>query len=143
VSIRSQVEFHTGFPDDAVADDHSAIVQWPGLNIAEALKVALELRGYRVSEPINAEENGWELDIWRGRKRLWLGISVVDTDECHLMVENMTFWLWPDMKLHRAFLSDLQGVLQADRRFIHVGWVPKGDSGRNVAASAGPFDEWT
>jgi hypothetical protein len=36
------------------------------------------------------------LDIWRGRKRLWLQISVLDAEVNYLMAKNMTFFLWPD-----------------------------------------------
>ena len=139
MSLRSEIEFRSGFPDDTVEDDED-IVQWPGLNIAAALKMPLEQLGYRVSEPIHAHEHGWELDIWRGRKRLWLQISVIEADECYLMAENRTFWLWPDVRVFRDFLSDLQRILEADGRFSRIGWFPRGGSGRNMAPAAGPFD---
>jgi hypothetical protein len=140
VTLRSEIQFHSGFPDDTVEDDHE-IVQWPGRNIAEALKAALEQVGYRVSEPIHAHEHGWELDIWSGRKRRWLQISVIDADECYLMAENMAFWLWPDVPLFRTFLSDLQRILDADARFSRVGWFPKGGSARDMAPATGPFED--
>ena len=140
MSLRSEIEFHTGFPDDTVTEGND-IVQWPGVNIAEALKAALEQLGYRVSEPIDAQEQGWELDIWRGRKRLWLQISVISDDECYLIAQNMTFWLWPDWKVFRAFLSDLQGILEADGRFNHVGWFPPDGISRGMTPAAGPFDD--
>lgn len=46
-------EFRSGFPDDIVEQDDD-IVQWPGRNIADALKAALEQSNYRVSDPIHA-----------------------------------------------------------------------------------------
>jgi hypothetical protein len=139
VSLRPVLEFRSGFPDDPVEGDED-IVQWPGRNIAEVLKAALEQLSYRVSEPIHAHEHGWELDIWRGRKRLWLQISVLDADECYLTAENMTFWLWPDVNVFRAFLSDLQRVVEADSRFRPIGWFPRGGPTRGVAPAAGPLD---
>ena len=69
---------------------------------------------------IHAHEHGCELDIWHGRKRLWLQISLGDADVNYLMAENMTFFLWRDVKLFRAFLADLQDVLQADHRFSRI-----------------------
>lgn len=134
--LRPNVQFRSGFPDDG---DHDLDVQ-AGRNIAEALRTRLAQLGYRVSEPINGGDNGWELDIWRGRKRLWLQISVLCADECYLMTENMTFWLWPDMKLFRMFLMDLQRILAEDTRFCVTGWFPRGvlDSGMELAD--GPFD---
>lgn len=138
MTLRPNIQFDSGFPDDTVDDDQ--IIQWPGRNIAEALKAALERVGYRVSEPIHAHEHGWELDVWRGRKRLWLQISVIDADECYLMTENMTFWLWPDWKVFRVFLSDLQRILEADSRFGRVGWFQKGGSSRRMTPAGGPFE---
>ena len=137
--LRSDVQFRSGFPDDTVEDDDGVVV-WPGRNITEVLNVALERLGYRVSEPICAEHNGWELDIWRGRKRLWLQISVLDADECYLMTENMTFWLWRDMKLFRTFLTDLQRILGEDGRFGVIGWFPKGGLARTMEPADAPFD---
>ena len=103
MTLRQNVQFCSGFPDDG---DYDLDVQ-PGRNIAEALKAALSQRDYRVSEPINGGDHGWELDVWSGRKRIWLQISVLAADECYLMTENMTFWMWPDRALFRAFLRDL------------------------------------
>jgi hypothetical protein len=139
VTLRPVIEFRSGFPDDTVEGDHD-IVQWPGRNIADVPNAALEQLSYRVSEPVHAQEHGWELDVWCGRKRLWLQISVLDADECYLTAENMTFWLWPDVKLFRAFLSDLQRILKADGRFSPIGWFPKGGPTRGVAPAAEPFD---
>lgn len=62
MTLRQNVQFRSGFPDDA---DYDLDVQ-PGRNIADALKAALSRRGYRVSEPINGGDHGWELDVWRG-----------------------------------------------------------------------------
>lgn len=130
-------EFRSGFPDDMV-EENDEIVQWPGQNITAVIKSALERLGYRVSEPIHAHEHGWELDIWRERKRLWLQISVLGAEECYLDAENMTFWLWPDRKLFRAFLLDLHGILQADDRFSLVGWYPKGGQHRGLTPASEP-----
>ena len=139
MTLRPDVQFRSGFPDDAVGDDHGIVV-WPGRNITEALKAALEPLGYRVSEPICAEHAGWELDIWRGRKGLWLRINVVDVDECYLMTKSSSSWLWPEMTLFRTFLSDLQGILLADGRFSRVAWFAEGGIDRRDAPAAGPFD---
>jgi len=111
----------------------------PGRNIAEALGAALRQRGYRVSEPINGGDHGWELDVWRRRKRIWLQISVLAADECYLMTENMTFWLWPDVELFRAFLRDLQSVLAEDSRFCVTGWFSKGASASATELADAPL----
>ncbi|MBJ7409221.1 MAG: hypothetical protein JHD15_02495 [Phenylobacterium sp.] len=137
--LRPEIQFSSAFPDDSV-EGETDLVQWPGRNIAEVIKAGLEARGYRVSEPIHAHEHGWELDIWRGRKRLWLQVSVLDAEVNYLMAENMTFFLWRDANLFRTFLSDLQSVLEADDRFSRVGWFAKGGIDRDEAPAAGPFD---
>lgn len=138
MTLRSDVQFRSGFPDETVGDDDGIDV-WPGRNITEALKAALELHGYRVSEPICAEHAGWELDIWRGRKSLWLRVNVVDADECYLMTRSSSSWLWPETKLFRLFLTDLQRILEADGRFNLIGWLPKGGSERTTMPWRTPF----
>ena len=90
---------------------------------------------------IHAHEHGCELNIWHGRKRLWLQISLGDADVNYLMAENMTFFLWRDVKLFRAFLADLQDVLQADHRFSRIRWFRKGGIGADTASATGPFDD--
>ena len=135
MTLRQNVQFCSAFPNDA---DYDLDVQ-PGRNIAEALKAALSRRGYRVSEPINGGDHGWELDVWRGRKRLWLQISVLAADECYLMTENMTFWLWPDMDLFRSFLRDLQSVLAEDSKFCVTGWFSNGASVSATELADAPF----
>lgn len=137
--LRPEIQFSSAFPDDSIEDEID-LVQWPGRNIAEVIRTGLKARGYRVSEPIHAHEHGWELDIWRGRKRFWLQISVLDAEVNYLMAENMTFFLWRDANLFRTFLSDLQSVLEADDRFSRIGWFAKGGIDRNAAPAAGPFD---
>jgi len=133
--LRPELQFCSGFPDDSVEDDTDFVV-WPGRNIAEALKAGLEQKGYRVSEPIDAQEHGWELDIWRGQKRLWAQVSVIDSEENYLITQNMTFFLWPDRKLFRQFLLDLQEVIQAEPRFRNVKWFEKG----GISAGSPPAD---
>lgn len=139
MTLRSDVQFRSGFPDDTVEDDHGIIV-WPGRNITETLKAALERLDYRVSEPICAEHAGWELDIWRGRKSLWLRINIVDADECYLMTKCSSSWLWPEMKLFRMFLTDLQRILEEDSRFSVIGWFPTGGSAPAMEPAEAPFD---
>ena len=140
MTMRPEIQFSSAFPDDSIEDDGD-FVQWPGRNVAEALKGSLEERGYRVSDPVDAQHVGWELDIWRGRKRFWLQISVLEPELNYLMAKNMTFFLWPDMKLFRAFLADLQAVLETDRRFGQVRWFPRGGIDASAEPASGPFDE--
>lgn len=138
--LRPEIKFCCAFPDDSIeADDE--FVQWPGLNVVEAIKVALEAKGYRVSEPIDMQHLGWELDISRGGKDLWLRVSVIEPELNFLFAENMTFFLWPDVKLFRAFLADLQAVLAADHRFSEIRWYPKGGLNADRPPAAGPFDD--
>jgi hypothetical protein len=140
VTFRPEILFSSAFPDDSIEDDDD-FVEWPGRNVAETLKVALEGRGYRVSEPVHMHEKGWELDIWRGRKRFWLGLNMADTSANYLIAENMTFFLWPDVKLFRAFLSDLRDVLEADHRISQIRWFPKGGIDADTPPAAGPFED--
>lgn len=123
MSRRVEIRFHSAFADDSVEDD-AGFVQWPGRNVAEVLKAGLEARGYQVSAPIDAQENGWELDVVRNKKRVWLQVSLIEPEENYLQVENMTSFPWPDHKLFRAFLADLKAIVDADGRFGRVAGFP-------------------
>ena len=135
--LRSDVLFRSGFPDDTLGDHHGIVV-WPGRNITEALKAALERLGYRVSEPICAEHAGWELDVWRQRKSLSLRVTVVDANECYLMAKSSS-WLWRENRLLRMFLTDLQRILDEDGRFKVIGWFPGGGSAGTMMSWRSPF----
>jgi hypothetical protein len=111
-------------------------VEWPGRNIAEALKAALERLGYGVSEPMSAEHAGWELDISRQRKRLWIQFNVISADLCYLIASRSNC-PWPDMKI---FLTELQEILENDTRFDVVGWLPEGDPDWPTAPWRTPFE---
>lgn len=138
MSLLSNVRFSSGFPDDAVYDADEICEEQGGRNIAEALKTALERLNYRVSDLIDGGDHGWELDIWSGRQRLWLQVSVIDTDENYLAAE--PFWLLPNMKVFRKFLEDLQQILEADHRFSRIGWFKTGASTQNITLARGPFE---
>ncbi|WP_304165640.1 hypothetical protein [Phenylobacterium aquaticum] len=118
-----KIEFHSAFADDSVEDD-AGFVQWPGRNVVEVLKAGLEARGYEVSDPIDAQESGWELDISRNKKRFWLKVSLIESDENYLNAGHMTWSLWPDQKVFDAFLADLKAILGADGRFSRVSGFP-------------------
>ena len=139
MTLRPDVQFRSGFPDDTV-DDGDDIVAWPGGNIAEALKAALERLGYQVSEPICMQHAGWELDICRQRKNFSVRTNVIDADECYLMADSNKAWFWPDVKGFRMFLADLQRVLEEDSRFGVIGWFPRGGSVGATEPADTPFD---
>lgn len=140
MKIRPVIKFRSGFPDDMIMADDDEIAHFPGRNIAETLKMQFESLGYKVSAPIEAFELGWELDIQRSNKRLSLRVSLIDDDENYLFADQARAWLWPDTKLFRAFLSDLQSILQADGRFSVIGWYAQGSDTFGEAAASGPFD---
>jgi len=123
MSRGATIEFQSTFPDDSIEDD-TDFVQWPGRNVAEVLKAGLEARGYEVSDPIDAKDSGWELDISRNKRRLWIGISLIMPEENYLSAEDVTFSLWPDQKPFIAFLADLRAVVEADGRFSRVSGFP-------------------
>ncbi|HEY0650067.1 hypothetical protein [Phenylobacterium sp.] len=136
---RTEIRFRSAFPDDAAYEGDVVDVQ-PGNNIAETLKAALEELDYRVSDPIDGGDHGWELDIWQGRQRIWLQISVLDAEECYLITNFKTFWLWSKWDVFRTFLRDLQRILEADSRFRRIGWFQSGGSAGARKPAAGPFD---
>jgi hypothetical protein len=140
MTLRPVLEFDSTFPDDSIVDEDEEFVEWPGRNIADAVKAGLEEGGYSVSEPISAEHKGWELDVRRGGKRLWLQVSVVGPDENYLIAQNMTFFLWPDHQLFRTFLSDLREIVAGDPRFQRPRWFAPGGAERGAAPADRPFD---
>ena len=138
--LRPEIRFCSGFPDDYFEGSDDLEEVQGGRNIAEALKAALEPLDYGVSDAINAGDHGWALDIVRARKRFWLQISVIGSDDCYLLAEEPNAWLWPNTTKFKAFLADLKRALDADSRFSQVRWFPSGGINRKSEPSAGPFD---
>lgn len=123
MSRSAEIEFHSAFPDDSI-EDEAGFVQWPGRNVVEVLKAGLEARGYEVSDPIDAQESGWELDISRNKKRLWLRVSLIEPEENYLSAQDVTVSLWPDRKVFGAYLADLKAIVEAEARFSRVSGFP-------------------
>ncbi len=57
-----------------------------------------------------------------------------------IFASDMTFWLGLGQEVFWAFLSDLQGILEADDRFSNIGWFPKNGINRGLAPASRPFD---
>lgn len=141
MTIRPNIELRADFPYDGIEDEHD-FVQWPGRNITEALRDALQALGYQVSDPIHAHEHGWELDLHRGRKRLWMQItSAGDHGECMIMTKHRASWFRPDADVYRVFLTDLQQVLEADARFSQMAWLKKEYWRDGHMPARGPFED--
>jgi hypothetical protein len=141
VTIRPNIELRADFPDDGIEDEHD-FVQWPGRNITEALRDALQALGYQVSDPIAANEHGWELDVQRGRKRMWMQVtSAGENGECIIMTEHRASWFRPNADVYRVFLTDLQQVLEADPRFSQMAWLKKEYWRDDHRPAAGPFED--
>jgi len=126
VKIRPWASCDADFPDDQIEVDDD-IVQFGGRNVAEAIAEIVTGLGCRPSEPISAEEQGWELDIKTDDQPLW--IRVCDQGDRHfsLLMEDATVLIRLFSRTHPTFvrmLRELHLALAADARFQNIVWWP-------------------
>ena len=120
--IRQWAEFTSDLPDDFIEDEHD-IIQYGGKSVAAAIGEHLRALGCEVSEPIYADEHGWELDIVAGKRKLWCQVTQI---EKWLITFEQAPVLFDFFKKIRPeyldMLSRLADALAADPRFHDVRW---------------------
>lgn len=124
MKIRPWATFHADFPDDYL-EDEERIIQFGGKNVAEAIAELLTALGYRASEPISAEERGWEIDLDTDDRSLWF--RVTDLGDRHaLLAQDPTFLagLFGQHPAYLKYLRELHAALTSDPRFKNIVWWP-------------------
>ena len=120
--VRPWATFMADFPDDQIEDGHD-IVRFGGLGVTEAISEILRKIGCTVSEPIYANEHGWELDVSINSRTIWC--QVTDIDEFYLCFR-ATSWLDTILKRHNPdyveTLEKLHDALKSDPRFNQIQW---------------------
>jgi hypothetical protein len=125
--VRGLLTFRSDLADDGVLnEDRSDFLQWPGRLHAAVAAEKLRALGWQVSEPIDMQIVGWELDAAMDGKSIWLRIEVVD--EIILMIEDRkperTWYLArkPPGPVFTGMLTALDAALRADGRFHDLRW---------------------
>jgi hypothetical protein len=111
-------------PDDHI-EDGPRIVQFGGKSVAKTIGDMLVGFGCQVSEPIYADEHGWELDILAGeqRRRLFCQVTLIGK---FVMVFEQKSWIANTLgRYHPVYLDMLKrlgATLAEDARFHDVRW---------------------
>jgi hypothetical protein len=138
VKVRNKAHIGTDFPDDLVEQD-GKIVQWGGKGVASAIAEILRQLGAEVSEPINADEHGWELDICYKGRDPWC--QVQDGDGCIFFVmEDCWGPLIGDYPQYVELIVLLNAELHRDPRFHDIRWYRRRDLNMRGQTSASPAD---
>jgi len=127
MTVRCLLTFRSDLGDDGVlTEDRHEFLQWPGRLHAAVAAEKLRALGWQVSEPIDMQVVGWELNAAMGRKPIWLRVEVVD--EIILMLEDLkperTWYLArkPPGPVFTGMLTALDAALRADGRFHDLRW---------------------
>jgi hypothetical protein len=142
MKIRPWAEFAADLPDDHI-EDGPRIVQFGGRSVAKAIGDILVGFGCEVSEPIYANENGWELDILAGeqRRRLFCQVTVIDK---FVMVFEQNSWIAEILgRYHPTYLDMLTRLgssLAEDERFHDVRWYTSVDLHSPARGASHPID---
>ena len=122
--IRTLATFRSDLADDGVETEDD-FVEWPGRAHAQVLAEILQALGWRVSEMIDSNEHGWELEAKLGHDRIWL--QVTPLEEVILMIEGAaTVWTWflarKPNTVFTGMLTALDAALRGDGRFQDLRW---------------------
>lgn len=126
--IRPCAELYADFPDDQIEDEDGEIVQFGGRGVAEAIAAILQRLGYDVSPPEHQQENGWDFEVTRQGKRVWMQVS--DLGEAYLLATEYDprFSLFKKSDpIYPEMLTRLNTELRADSRFHKVWWRLRND----------------
>lgn len=126
VTIRPTAEFHTKLDYDLVVED-GEVVQFGGRTVIEAIGGMLSDLGYKISDPIYADEHGWEMDVHSPVGRFWLQVTRLDASECILCTDYLVWGLWVRRRNLAAFLTELDAALRQDGRFDQIVWFRNGN----------------
>jgi hypothetical protein len=125
MKIRPWARCVSDLPSDHVEDEFQ-IVQLGGKGVASTIGEILRDLGYKVSEPVSANDNGWEIYVLaaKPRRRLWCQVTFMD--DHYLLFFGQNSWIAEFFgKCHPAYvdaLSRLAAALADDARFREIRW---------------------
>lgn len=143
MKLRPWAEFGTDLPDDQI-EEGPRIVQFGGKSVTKAIGDILVGFGCEVSEPIYADENGWELYILAGeqRRRLFCQVTLIGK---FVMVFEQNSWLANTFgRYHPAYLDILKrlgAALADDARFHDVRWYTSADLHTAAPGALQPLED--
>jgi hypothetical protein len=138
LKVRSCATFTADLPDDHI-EDGPVIVQFGGKSVAEAISEILTRLGCAVDPPRYVDEDGWELDIKFGKRRLWCRVTLIDSYVVTFEDKSvMGGLLGRHDRLYVDVLTQLAKELRRDPRFHDVLWFHRDEVLTTVAGSEEP-----
>ena len=135
--------FKSDLADDGLERD-GEFVEWPGRIHALALAEILRPLGCEVSEMIDSNEHGWELQASLGRDGIWM--QVTPLEEVIVMIEGASS-LWSRLFARKSvaefigLLTAFDAALRADGRFHDVRWFTREEYGANGLGAPAPVGD--
>jgi hypothetical protein len=128
MTVRCLISFRSDLADDGVeTEDGRDFLEWPGrLHIQVAAEI-LEALGGRISEIIDMQELGWDLEAKLGRKAIWMRVEFVENEIIFMIEDKNPERTWyfarkPPGSVFTGMLTALDAALRADGRFHDFRW---------------------
>jgi hypothetical protein len=140
-NVRPWAKLYNDFPDDGIFD-----VRPGARNVTAAIAEVLRALGAEASDPIDARDHGWELDVTFGDRDFWFQVTDFGEYAVLLCEERRKDLLLRNRPngAHEELLLRLNAGLQRDPRFRDSQWFTTEyfeDGGKKGASE--PFGEAT
>jgi hypothetical protein len=120
VMVRAQAEFQADFPDDGI-EDESGWVVFAGRGVAAAIAEMLRGIGCEASDPIDADEHGWELEVDFKKESMWCQVTVGD-GYILTFTDDVFMGNYSKRPGYLEAITKLNLEMQRDARFHDVCW---------------------
>ena len=122
IDIRARAAFKADFPDDGL-ENESGFILYPGRRAAAAVAGLLRGIGCEVSDPLHADDHGWELEIEFKRERMWGQVTSLDAGENILLFLDGAFMGNASAKPgYLEAVVKLNLAMHSDPRFQDIRW---------------------
>jgi hypothetical protein len=135
IEVRACAEFRADFPDDGLENEFGFLL-FPGKGVPAAIAEMLRGIGCEVSDPIHADEHGWELRIEFKKARMWCQVTSLDAQDCILLFADGAFMgNSSNSAAYLEAIAKLNLQMRRDPRFHDIGWQrwrePQGPAASN------------
>ena len=122
IEVRARADFKADFPDDGV-ENESGYLLFPGRAVTAAIAEVFRGIGCEVSDPIHADEHGWELDIEFKTETIWCQVTSIDVGENILLLTDGPFMgNYSDKPGYLEAIAKLDLAMKSDPRFHDLRW---------------------
>ncbi len=127
MKVNRWATFLADFPDDRIDGDND-VIRYGGQGVTAAIGELLTGLGCKVSDPIDAQEHGWELNVETNGRHLWcqvtdLGYFILGFDDTSIVDKFMQ----KRNPTYIEMIKKLSIALNEDPRFHDIKWHSDAD----------------